>query len=287
MQSLYIEWLQRQGVPLFSAGNIFWRLYQGSLVTAQLDPHFISLSAKEAKDLLRKSGALFVRFSSDPCTQETEWWYVICDIYDSGRLSAKTRQNIKRGNRDCSVKKIDGEWLADYGYSCYLAAFNRYQNATPDSKDIFRNTILSTLEGPFEYWGVFYGEYLAGYCQCIVECTDVITNVTKYNPAFLRNRTAYALVSNLINHYVVEKGMALSNSNRSIAHDTKYQDVLISMGFRKQYCRLNVVYKQWLEFAIRAFFPLRKFIQYLPDRGYIHNVKSLLFQEELRRSFLF
>lgn len=286
VNSRYVEWLQWQGVPLFEAGNMYWRLYQGALVPAPATPCFVELSRDDAKSLLKNSGAMFIRYASDPCEKSTEWWYIVCDKYETKNLSSKTRQNIKRGKRSCSVRKINGEWLADHGYECYCAAYGRYRNAIPDSEELFRNNILATIKGPFEYWGVFVEDRLAGYCQWIVEKNEVYDSVTKYNPTYLRHRTAYALISNLINHYVVERGMRINNGTRSIAHDTNYQNVLINLGFRKQFCRLNVIYQPWLEFVLLAFYPLRWQITYLPSYGFVQKLQSILFQEDLRRKCL-
>lgn len=285
MKSRYVEWLQRQGVPLFKAGNMYWCLYQGALVPALATPCFIELRYDEAKDILKGSGAWFLRYSSEPCDNETEWWYILCDKYDPKKISSKTRQNINRGKRKCSVRIINVEWLAKNGYECYFAAFSRYKNATPVSEEEFRKSILKTKEGPFEYWGVFMEGRLAGYCQCIVDGNDVVTSVTKYDPNYLRHRTTYSLINSLINHYVVDHNMVLSNGTRSIAHDTNYQDVLINLGFRKQFCRLNVVYHPWLEIFIQTLYPLRKLIGHLPNRGLVNKMQSILVQEKLRRAF--
>lgn len=284
MSSSYIEWLKKQGVPLFEGGGIYWTLYQGALVPASASPCFIELSKNLAKVLLKESGAWLIRYASDPCEQKTEWWYIVCDTYDSKTYSAKTRRNINRGKRDCYVCRIDAEWLARHGYECYFSAFSRYKNASPSKKDIFCSSILKTIEGPFDYWGVFVEDRLAGYCQCIVDEKNIITNITKYDPVYLRHRTAYALISSLITHYVVDRGMILSNGNRSIAHDTNYQDVLISLGFRRQFCRLNVIYQPLLRCAIQTLFPLRRLITQLPDHGLAHKLQALLYQEKLRRA---
>ncbi len=284
MNSHYVEWLQTQGVPLFDAEDVYWQLSRGILSPATATPCYVKLSHDEAQNLLRKSGAYLVRYSSDPCEQVTEWWYIVCDRFEPNKLSSKTRQNINRGKRNCSVRRIDGEWLANNGYQCYQAAHSRYKNANLVEAEVFYKNTLKSSGGPFEYWGVFFEDHLAGYCQCIVEDNDIITNVTKYHPAFLKHRSAYALINYLINHYVVEIGKTLSNGNRSIAHDTNYQDVLINMGFRKQYCRLNVVYQLWLKFIIDIFFPLRKLIISLPNYGPIHKIQVLLLQEHLRKA---
>jgi hypothetical protein len=279
----YVKWLQKQGVRLFISGNTYWRIYQGALIPASAAPCFAKLNLDESQVLLQESGAWFLRYASDPCEQETSWWYIICDSYDPKKLSSNTRSKINRGNRRCSVRKINADWLAEHGYPCYLAAYQRYENAMPVSQEVFYQNIVVAQGDIFEYWGVFFENKLAGYCQCIVEDMDVCTSVIKYDPTYLKYYSSYALMNRLINHYVVNRGMVVNNGSRSIAHDTNMQDFLLKLGFRKQFCYLNVIYQLRLKLAIQFLFPLQSIFAKLPDQGLVHKVKSLLFQEELRR----
>lgn len=218
MTSRYIEWLKAQGVPLFQGGGLDWRLYHGALIPAPASPFFVELHHEEAISLLKRSGAKLLRFASEPQERETEWWYIVCDFYDPDRLSSNTRSKIRRGFRNCIVHPLDTEWIAEHGYQCYLKAFDRYTNARPITKIEFRDMIMNTIAGPFEYWGVFVQDVLAGYSQCIIEEDHVITSVFKYHPAFLKFYTSYALVVALMQNYVVKHCFSLSNGTRSVAH---------------------------------------------------------------------
>ncbi|MDA8104274.1 MAG: hypothetical protein M0Z71_02745 [Nitrospiraceae bacterium] len=247
-------------------------------------PCFVRLQPEEARSLLKKSRAWFIRYESEPCERETEWWHVLCDSYSPDKLSSKVRNIIKHGNRNCSIRPVDAEWLAANGYECYSAAYTRYTNARPLKRELFNAELLKTAEGPFEYWGVFVKESLAGYCQCIVEKNEAATNIVKYHPAFLKYQASYALITAIITHYVLEKGMTVSNGTRSIVHDTKFQDFLLKLGFRRQFCRLNIVYQPWMEFAIKTLFPFRNQLLRLPAHGPVNNLRAILYQEDLRRT---
>lgn len=281
----YIEWLRKQGTRLYEAENIFWIEYNRALIPAPATPCFVHLNHDKAKALLRNSGALLIRYASDPSSHETEWWNVVCDKYDIQKLSSNTRSKINRSKKMCSVKNIDAEWIAFNGYECYLNAYNRYANMTPHSKEEFQDVIIKTVGGPFEYWGVFVGDQLAGYCQCIIEGNVVATNVFKYDPSYLKHYTSYALIDNLLTHFVFEQGKRMSNGARSIAHDTNTQDFLLKFNFQRQYCHLNIVYQPLLSLAVQTLYPFRKLIDFLPDKANINKVRSLLLQEKLHRSF--
>lgn len=284
MNSNYVEWLKEQGIQLYKGGGTYWRVYQGALIPASATSCFVSITIDECKYLLNESGAFFIRYESDPCNEETEWWIILCDIYKPDNLTSKIRSMIKRGRRNCSVRLIDADWLTTYGYACYYAAFSRYKNARPVSVDIFRNDILKTKYDTFEYWGVFVGDQLAGYCQCIIEHDEVSTNIIKYHPAFLRYYTSYALIDSLMHHYVGERRLVLSNSSRSILHDTKMQDFLLKLGFRKQFCHLKIAYKPWLNILVKSLYPMHRLIKLLPSIRQLYKLHALLFQEELRRA---
>ncbi|MDA8085794.1 MAG: hypothetical protein M0Z75_03755 [Nitrospiraceae bacterium] len=284
MESKYMSWLEKSGAPLLRGAGTLWTLYHGALVPASPFPEYPEVDSGQADSLLKASGAWLIRYSTAPCDYETSWWYVVCSNHDPTDIRAKTRSEIKRGRRECIVHEVDPGWLADNGYPCYCAAVARYRDLKPVAEGVFKKIILNTRDGPFCYWTVFHEGHLAGYCQCIIEGMHVSTNVAKYDPLYLRHRSAYALIDTLIQTYVVGKGMTLCNGNRSIAHNTNYQDFLIKLGFRKQFCRLNVVYNPLLKLAVDALYPIRSMLAGLPGLRIINRARALLFQEEIRRT---
>jgi len=281
----YITWLRHQGVRLFEAGGQIWRTYKGAVVPASTVPSYIELSPKEQRRLLRASGAWFLRYSSSPCDAPTEWWYVVCDRYDPAALSSKTRNKINRGLRAGRVTLIEPEWLAQHGYSCYLAAHGRYGGASPVSEDAWRRDVLASVGGPFEYWGVFIGQSLAGYCKCVLEANNVATTVGKYDPAYFKDRPVNALVGRLIEHYVGSQKRSMSNGHRAILHDTGMQEFLMDHGFRRQFCRLNIAYRRLLGIAVRVAYPLRGALVKGEGNPLGRRLGALVTQEGWRRSF--
>ncbi len=280
----YADYLRQSGVPLFSGAGTYWQIYGGALIPASPVSRFVDMDVQTSRRLLNESKAYLMRWSSDPSSQETPWWWIVCDKYDLALVSGNTRSKIRRGQKKCVVRRVSAAWFAESGYECYNKAFSRYHHATPTSKDAFRSSILlkAQHESLFEYWGAFVEEQLVGYVECVVEeDKGVATTIIKYDPDYLRYYTSYAMMDTLLSHYVVERTLPISNGNRSISHDTNIQDFLLKFGFRRQYCRLNVQYRRFLELAILLLRPFRKL---LPGWAAINNVKALLFQEELRRA---
>jgi hypothetical protein len=287
VKSRYAEWLAGQGVPLYHGGGVEWQRYHEALVPVEGFPCFVNLEPGEARSLLEESGAWLLRYSSDPTEVDTTWWYIVCDTYDISALKSNRRNKIRRGHRNCSVRKLSPHWLADYGYECYTAAFKRYSGSEPDSREEYREIVLSTTNGPFEYWGVLVDDQLVGYTKCIVEERYVSLPVIKFHPEFLRLYSSYALFDSMLSHYVAERGMAVCNGNRSVAHDTNIQEFLRDQfGFRHLFCKLNIVYRPWLDLTVACIFPFRKLVARVPSLPKVTSVQALMFQEECRRTSL-
>ncbi len=285
MDAKYIAWLKSRGVKLFDAAGHPWMLYHRALVPATTAPIFLEPTQIEAKHLLQASGAALVRYSSNPCEEATEWWYIICDHYEPETFSKKTRQHINRGRRECRADIVDTEWLASHGYPCYRSAHSRYSGASPVAEADWRKEVLECIGGPVEFWGVFVGDDLAGYCKCVVEGSNVTTTSGKYDPAYFKHKPVNELVSVKGEHYVKDRGMTLSSGNRNIFHDTNNQDFLLHHGFRRRFCRLNIVYRAGLETVVRLTFPARRLLHRLPfESRTLLRLNALLAQEEIRRA---
>jgi hypothetical protein len=284
MDNAYLDWLRRHGERLFEGAGISWRLYRRALIPATAAPCFVEMTPEGARALLTDSRAWLLRYSSDPCVEPTEWWYIVCDRYDPGMLSSKMRTKINRGRRRCTVTRIEPQWLADHGYRCYLAAFARYARVTPVEETAWRERILRSADGPFEHWGVFVGSQLAGYSECVIEGDNVGSNVLKLHPEYLKERSASALVSHLLAFYVGGQGKKMSNGNRSVAHETQFNEFLIEHGFRRQFCRLNVVYRGMLRAAIGLIYPVRRAVLRVSVWQAAEAAKALLVQEEWHRA---
>jgi hypothetical protein len=283
MTGQYTQWLLDTGNTLYHAGGIHWRKYNGALVPADATPVFITLTQHEQKQLLRQSKALCLRYSSDPSTEETQWWFVVCQHYDTASLSGNTRSKINRGNKRCEVRQLDSNWFFENGYSCYRSAYHRYVNTQPINETAFKKSIAEKQAGPFEWWGVYVGNELAGYCECIIEEKEVSTNIIKFNPDYFKQYTSYALLDKILSHYS-QKDKIISNGNRSIAHDTNMQEFLMKLGFTNAFCNLNVIYQPYLSAIVRTIYPGRDLINNIPDSALLVRLKALLLQEEIVRS---
>lgn len=288
MQSRYIQWLQRKNppTPIFQGAGIYWQAYGGALVPATSKPVFIDPGPEEVRALLRQSGAAFIRCTSRPSETPTAWWYIVCDTYDKSQHSANTRYKIRRAHKNFVVKPLDALWLAHHGYPCYIAASGRYSFHQPVSEEQFHRHISSMQEGPFEPWGVFSQDELAGYGILIREDDDIATAILKFNPLHLKGYCAYAFFDEILSHYVADRGLRVNNGNRAIAHDTNIQDFLLKFGFTRWYGHLKVAYQPWLAYLVWLVYPFRAVFHRMPLFLCQQKMSPVLRQEEFRRQCL-
>jgi len=251
-----------------------------------MKPVPVELTPQRAKYLMKKTGVLLIRYYTRTFGEPTEFWYTACDCYQYANLSRHMRYQIRHAYKNCVVCLVDPSWLAVNGYECYAAAFTRYKNHNALSKASFEKNILRDIGGPFEFWAVLVQEKLVVYGKCVVGDDYAFTVVLKFHPDYLHFYSAYALMDTILRKYVTDRGMAVSNGFRSLAHDTNIQEFLCKFGFRKVYCDLKIAYHPIVGVVVRYLYPFRGVVDHVPDCYLVPRVKALLDQERIRRSFL-
>jgi len=276
---------------MVSHNGIPWIGYQGTLIP-DVAPHVpVTLTDEAARELLRRSGAYFLRWVSDfDCREETEFWYVIkVGKVSMEELSANTRSKVRRGLKNCSVEPCSAETIANGGYDVYRKAFARYDTfLKPVEKEAFARQILRlAAKKEWEFWCVRdRSGILIAYSQNRIENGSCNYATIKFDPDHLKHYPSYALFFVMNSYYLKERGMRYVNDGaRSLSHQTDIQMFLISkFGFRKAFCRLNIRYSPKVMAAVRLLYPFRRLIAAFkhPVAG---KLNVLLKHEEIRRSF--
>jgi len=267
--------------------NIKWYKYHGALLPRVATHQEIYLSKKEAKELLKKSGAYFLRYTNEWDRGDGAFWYVIKDNFlGMGELSGNTRSKIRRGQKRNEVRKITNDYLARHGYEVYAAAFKGYSTfVCPLSKEKFESYVVSSKH---EYWGVFDKENhrLVAYSENFIEENMCHYSTIKFHPKYQKNYTSYALLYEMNQFYLNDKKIRYVNDGaRSISHDTNIQEFLIEkFKFRKAYVQLNIAYRWDIGLIVKILYPFKKFIKKL-SHPLANKISVILYQEQIRRSF--
>jgi hypothetical protein len=234
-----------------------------------------SLSSADAASALRALGGMLVRttggFGKGPGSDE--WYAVVCrkftDVHE--KPSANVRSKLRRGLRNCEVRPISAEELAASGYQVYAGAQQRYGDGSVIRRESFvaHTMAAAGFEDVTQHWGVFCDETLAGYSSnYLFGTTEALYATLRFDPAYFRRYTSYALFQRMGQHYLGEQGFAyVNNGLRSILHDTQVQDFLEhNFGFERAYTPVDVKYRLPYGALVRATFPLRGLLSRLDRR---------------------
>lgn len=272
--------------------SINWSLYNGALVP-DAPPHTeIKLSREQAKFLLRKSKAYFIRWASEyDCGSETEWWYLIRDKgLNLNEFDTKKKKEIKKGLMNCLVQRVDAEYIAKNGYEVYISAFNSYDTfQKPATQEEFYKNMMSRKGNPvFDFWaandttdgkviGYFMNRLGAEYC---------LYSTGKFRPDFLKLGVHQALIYEMTNDYLNKLGLRyVCAGARTISHKTHVQEFLINkLHFRRAFCRLNIIYQPIIKIIVNVLYPFRNVISKI-DTDMTNKITVLLRHENIRRSF--
>lgn len=233
-----------------------------------------SLSPAQRKMLLLKLGGLWVQWTDGfgPHADNSEWYAVICRCHTPINVieSGNTRSKLRRGLKNCEVRKVDAEEIATQGYETYCAAINSYQgNDTqiPTEAD-FQRRVRS--DAPFadirHQWAVYHQDKLIAFAQNLIyDKIEVDYTLIKLHPDYLKFYPAYALIYKMNEYYLAEQGFQYVNDGfRSILHQTGIQEFLIKkFGFEKAptglYLHFRPPYGQILRLARPFRRPLARF----------------------------
>lgn len=266
--------------------GIKWYFYQGALLP-RVPPHKeIVLTREEERELLKKSKALFIRYTSEWDRDESEFWYVIKDNFDGmNELSGNSRSKVRRGEKRNYVKRVDAKYIYQYGYNVYVSAFKYYCTFT---KPLEEKEFQEHIKESYEYWAVFDrdSDMLVAYSENFIEDNMCHYSTIKFHPSYLKNYTSYLLTYEMNQYYLNEIGLDYVNDGaRSISHDTNVQSYFMDkFKFRKAFVKLHIAYRGDIGLAVKLLYPFRSIIQKI-GHSLTDKILVILNQEEIRRSF--
>jgi len=279
-----VDYLRARGIRLYSGGGIVWCVNRHVLLPVDDVPVPVVLQNDEAVRLLRESRAWLLRYAGHISQEPTGWYYVVCDsVPDLEALGKRDRRHVHIGYERCSVQRAEPGWLAERGYSCYVAAMSS-RGLRPGHEWAWSEYMLNKADGPFEHWAVLVAGELAAFCERIIGGEWVHQSYLYYHPHHLRNRVVFALTRTLQEEYVLKRGMKLLNGTRTVLHDTSYNDVLQRLGFRLIHCQLGIAYRPQAALAVALAYPLRGLLARLPRVPGVAAARAVLMLEDIRRS---
>lgn len=265
-----------------------WQYYNHAMIPT-VEPHVEIVHPVNNRKFWKIGGyPILARWTSNfDCGYETNFWYVIKDTpFNISSLKSKRRYEINKGKKNFTVKRINPidyqDEMVEVTKSAYSSWPEKYRPIVDEKQfkqglDRWKNNIV---------YGGFDNETgcLCAY-SCLSEHSGCLEfNVLRTNPQFERNGINAAMVATLVEDYNdrLGKDFYIIDGARPIRHETAFQDYLEKyFGFRKAYCKLNIMYRFPYGIAIKILYPFRRAIKSESKIGSIF--KSVLMMEELSR----
>jgi len=268
--------------------NIEWKNYHGVLIPKTAAHIEVNLSNNEQQELLKQSKAYFLRYVSKwDIDVKSGFWYIIKDKNENlEQYKSKIRNQIKKGLKNCLVKKVTKELISRHGYIIYKNAFKNYNTTMPtmDENTFKRNILNSTCD----FFAVYEmeRERIIAYSQNIIENNSINYSTIKFDPAYLKLYPSYALFYEMNRYYLNEqKKLYVNDGAKSISHDTNIQEFLENkFNFRKAYCKLEIVYRFDIKMLVFILYPFKQIIFKINNKIF-KKLSVLLRHEEIRRSY--
>lgn len=269
-----------------------WKMYNWAIIP-DMPPH-ISPTDEDVKSAIDKfRNYLFIRYTTQfDCGYDTDWFFCIKDTpYDLSSVKAKRRYEINKGLKNFDVKKIKPSLYKEELYQIQIEAFSVYPEKYRPvvNKDEFFK-VISTYDGDdFVVYGAFNKENdeLCGYAQIKKMEGYYAFNVLKTKPSAeriggLNAAIVYKLLIDLQKD--IEDGYYICDGEKSIFHETNFQSYLEKyFGFRKAFCKLNVLYDKRIKWFVKTIYPFRKILKKMSNIKFVNKINSVLKMEEIVR----
>ena len=269
--------------------DLLWRENQGGLFLLSPPGRLKNFDHETAKQLLKTSGQLFIRWESEfDNVVESPWWHVIRDepLLIHG-LSKKMRYQIRRGINSFRCEPVSRSVILSLGYDVYKKAYKRYETHEKEYTEVEFLESVYSLPEQTEFWGVWSKSTseLVAFSENYVEYNTCCFISMWFDPSSLKDYSSYVLFFEMISHYINDRNFRyVSNGSRNLSHDTNIHEFLINkFDFHKAHAKLNVEYVSWLRFLVAVSYPFRLFLGKVPLKLF-QKVSILLTQEDISRS---
>jgi hypothetical protein len=254
---VFAEWFRRQGHKVLQTESSYWVNFGPGVYQAFPYHYVISPSDKEIADLFKREKVIGLRYSAPfENNQGCASYHVILDQknYDISILDHRTRQNIRRGLKNCRIEQIPLSRLAEEGLLLIKDTVAR-QDRKPNSREENWNRICTSaydLPG-FEAWGALVGNRLAGFLLtfqmedwCIMLYQYCLS---EFLPARINNALCYLVTKNFIDRPEIK---SILYTIQSLDAPGTVDEFKFRMGYIAKPVRQRIVLHPWLEIVVNG-----------------------------------
>lgn len=248
---IFAEWWRCQEHRVLRTSSSYW--YEASPGVFQAFPYhwIIQPSEQEITDFLRQNRAIALRYSTPV---ESPLGCISYHVtyeekeYSLEGLDRRSRQNVRTGLKNCQVKQISLEDLAEAGWALEMDTTDRQKRRSDLDQKKWRTRCLAAAALPgFEAWGAFAGDRLVASLLTfeMEDCCEFISQ--QCHRDYLSARANNALI------FVVTQVMINQRRTKSIYYTMESLDAPASvdefkfrMGYTAKPLRQRVVFNPWI-----------------------------------------
>ncbi|MGD9212851.1 MAG: GNAT family N-acetyltransferase [Desulfobacteraceae bacterium] len=241
-----------------------------------------NLDKKKLKRFLAERSAFgAIWYYDDNYTDQGPWYRTACDQsdYDIDLIKSKSfRRKIRKCLKYCQIRLMDLSEMLDSIYDVYLQASKRYKNLDLISKDEFKTDLSNKLKThDLKAFGVFCEENLIAY-MIVMDFNDCAMGyLAAFDPGYSKHYPMYGLCYFVAKYFVSDRGYKEFNrGTRPLLHETNIDEFLISLGYRKKYCRLGIFFVSHIDFTISALNRLSPVLKYLVPKKFRLVIEALI-----------
>lgn len=233
---------------------------------------------------------LFARHSYDfDIKEETDWWYIVKDRReDISDYSSNHRNQIKKGLKNFTCRRLDHREIIASGYHVYKTCMDNYKLSAMDTSQYVHSINFEHSQDlQIEYFGLYNDEALIGYGKNIIDVKGsfVFYENIYIDIAYRKLYPNYCLMHIMNTEYLNTRGFKyVSDGTRTLLHPTGIQEFLEKKFlFRKAYCRLQLFYSSKAKFGV----PILSKIDYVTKKSLSNRnpkIKALVLQHEIFNS---
>lgn len=244
---VFAEWLRCQGMKVLHTPSSYW--CEASPRAWQAFPYhwLIQPSPAELADFFRQSRALALRFSTAVENDLGMLSYHIVysePSYSLDELDRRSRQNVRKGLKNCRVEAISLHRLAEEGWELEADTLQRQgRSITVEHENWLRRYRAAADLPGFEGWGALVGDRLAATlltCQ-IDDCCEMISQQchSDYLNARVNNALIYTVTEIMARRPEIQE---IFYTMQSLDAPPSVDEFKLRMGYRVRPVRQRVVF---------------------------------------------
>jgi hypothetical protein len=280
---IFAEWLRRQGHSVVRTTSSYW--YEASPRVYQAFPYHwvIQPTEEELSSLLDQKRAIALRYSTPVdsplgCIS----YHAIFDepSYTLDGLDRRSRQNIRKGLKNCRVEPVSLERLAEEGWLLEMDTTSRQERQATISEEIWSRRYMAAADLPgFEAWGALVDDRLVASLLTfqMEDCCEMISQQCHrdYLNARVNNALSFVVTQEMINRDGIQSAFY---TLQSLDAPPSVDEFKFRMGYKAKAVRQRVVFHPWLEPFINNFIhaTVARFLRRYPGNRTLAKAEGML-----------